>query len=45
MSFYANDRGFFRRRGLDVKITILLDPTHLLPAVLSGEADFASVNN
>ncbi len=42
--FYAKDRGFFRRHGLDVKLTILLDPTQLLPAVLSGDADFASAS-
>jgi NitT/TauT family transport system substrate-binding protein len=42
--FYAKDRGFFRRQGLDAKITILLDPTQLLPAVLSGDAAFASAS-
>jgi NitT/TauT family transport system substrate-binding protein len=42
--FYAKHRDFFRRQGLDAKITILLDPTHLLPAVLSGEAHFASAS-
>jgi NitT/TauT family transport system substrate-binding protein len=39
--FYATERGFFRAQGLDAKITILVDPTQYVPAVLSGEADFA----
>jgi NitT/TauT family transport system substrate-binding protein len=39
--FYAKERGFFRAQGLDVKITILADPTQYVPAVLSGDADFA----
>jgi NitT/TauT family transport system substrate-binding protein len=39
--FYAKERGFFRTQGLDARITILVDPTQYVPAVLSGEADFA----
>ena len=39
--FYAKHRGFFRAQGLDARITILVDPTQYVPAVLSGEADFA----
>jgi NitT/TauT family transport system substrate-binding protein len=39
--WYAQEKGFFRDQGLDVKITILADPTLYVPAVLSGDADFA----
>ena len=39
--FYAQERGFFRQEGLDVKIRILADPTQYVPALLSGDADFA----
>jgi NitT/TauT family transport system substrate-binding protein len=37
--FYAKERGFFRRQGLDVTITILRDPTQGAAAVLSGDVD------
>lgn len=39
--FYAQERGFFRQEGLDVRIRILADPTQYVPALLSGDADFA----
>lgn len=40
--FYAKDKGFFRQQGLDANITILVDPTHLLAALVSREVDFAA---
>ncbi len=39
--FYAKEKGFFRQQGLDAKIRILADPRLNVPAVLSGDADFA----
>jgi NitT/TauT family transport system substrate-binding protein len=40
---YARDRGFFRKQGLDVEIVIVADGTLTVPAVLSGQAQFAAV--
>ena len=42
-ALYAHHKGFFRRQGLNAKITILTDPTQNIPALLSGEADFAGI--
>ena len=41
LAFYAKDRGYFRRQGLDVKIKVLTVPLHGAVAVISGEAQFA----
>jgi NitT/TauT family transport system substrate-binding protein len=38
---YAKDRGFFRRQGLDAEILIVADGTQTIPALLSGQAQFA----
>jgi NitT/TauT family transport system substrate-binding protein len=40
---YARDRGFFRKEGLDVEIVIVADGTLTVPAVLSGQVQFAGV--
>jgi NitT/TauT family transport system substrate-binding protein len=44
LAFYAQHRGFFRRQGLEPKITVLSDPSQIAAAVLSGEAQFSSFN-
>ena len=41
---YAQVRGFFAQQGLDVKITVIADPTQIPAAILSGDAQFASFN-
>jgi NitT/TauT family transport system substrate-binding protein len=43
-AFYAKQEGFFRRQGLDVKITVIAEPTLIGAAVLSGDAQFGSVS-
>ena len=43
-AFYAKQEGFFRRQGLDVKISVIADPTLIGAAVLSGDAQFGSVS-
>ena len=40
---YAKDRGFFRKQGIDAEIVIVADGTLTVPAVLSGQAQFAAV--
>lgn len=40
---YAEDRGFFRKQGIDAEILIVADGTQTVPAVLSGQAQFAAV--
>ena len=40
---YAKHRGFFRRHGIDAEIKVVADGTLTVPAVLSGEAQFAGV--
>ena len=42
LAFYAKERGFFRREGLDVRITVINDPQQAPAAVLSGTAAFSS---
>jgi NitT/TauT family transport system substrate-binding protein len=42
--FYATHRGFFRRQGIEPKITVLADPTQIVAAVLSGDAQFSSLS-
>jgi NitT/TauT family transport system substrate-binding protein len=39
---YAQARGFFKRQGIDAKITVLSDPAQIPAAVLSGDAQFSS---
>jgi NitT/TauT family transport system substrate-binding protein len=43
-AFYAKHRGFFRKQGIDARITVLAEPTQLAAAVLSGEAQFSAVS-
>lgn len=44
LAVYAKQRGFFRKQGIDAKITVLADPAQIVAAVLSGEAQFSSLN-
>ena len=43
-AFYAKDEGFFRRQGIDAKITVVGDPRLIGDAVIAGEAQFGSVS-
>jgi NitT/TauT family transport system substrate-binding protein len=40
---YAKDRGFFRKQGIDAEIVVVADGTQTVPAVLSGQAQFAGI--
>ena len=40
---YAKDRGFFRKQGIDAELKIVADGTQTVPALLSGQAQFAGV--
>jgi NitT/TauT family transport system substrate-binding protein len=42
LAFYARDRGFFRRQGIDARITVLTDPAQAPAAILSRTAHFSS---
>lgn len=42
-AMYAKHRGFFARQGLDAEIKVLADGTQTVPAVLSGQAQFAAI--
>jgi NitT/TauT family transport system substrate-binding protein len=42
LAFYAKERGFFTREGIDARITMINDPQQAPAAVLSGTAAFAS---
>jgi NitT/TauT family transport system substrate-binding protein len=42
LAFYAKERGFFSREGIDAKITPISDPQQAPAAVLSGAAVFSS---
>ena len=44
LAFYAHHRGFFRQQGIDARLLVLSDPTQLVPALLSGDAQFAGFN-
>jgi NitT/TauT family transport system substrate-binding protein len=44
LAYYAKERGFFRRQGIDAKLTPLFDPAQIVAAVLSGHAQFSSIN-
>ena len=39
----AKHRGFFAKQGIDVELMVVGDGTLTVPAVLSGEAQFAGV--
>ena len=40
---YAKRTGFFRKQGIDAEIVLVADGTQTVPAVLSGQAQFAAV--
>lgn len=40
---YAKHRGFFARQGIDAEIKVVADGTQTVPAVLSGQAQFAGI--
>jgi NitT/TauT family transport system substrate-binding protein len=40
---YAKHRGFFRRQGIDAEIKVVADGSQTVPAVLSGQAQFAAI--
>jgi NitT/TauT family transport system substrate-binding protein len=42
LAFYAKERGFFSREGIDAKITVINAPQQAPAAVLSGTAAFSS---
>ncbi len=42
LAFYAKERGFFGREGIDARITVINDPQQAAAAVLSGTAAFSS---
>lgn len=44
LAMYAKERGFFRRQGIDAKITVLGDPQQIVSAVLSGDVQFSSLS-
>jgi NitT/TauT family transport system substrate-binding protein len=44
LGFYAKDKGFFAKQGLDAKLVIVSDPSQLVASLLSGDAQFASLN-
>jgi hypothetical protein len=44
LAFYAEHRGYFRRQGINAKLLVLSDPTGLVAALLSGQAQFSGVN-
>jgi NitT/TauT family transport system substrate-binding protein len=42
LAFYAKERGFFSREGIDARITVINEPLQAPAAVLSGAATFSS---
>ncbi len=44
LAFYARHRGFFAQQGIDAKLLVLSDPTQLVAALLSGDAQFSGLN-
>ncbi len=43
-SLYAKHRGMFRKQGVDAKLAILADPSQIVAALLSGEAQFMATH-
>jgi len=43
-ALYAKHMGFFRRHGIDAKITVLSDASQIVAALLSGDAQFSALN-
>jgi ABC-type nitrate/sulfonate/bicarbonate transport system substrate-binding protein len=44
LAYYAKDRGFFARQGIEAKIVSLQDPRQLTAALISGEAQVTGLN-
>jgi len=44
LSFYALHRGYFKQQGIDAKIVVLSEPSQLVAALLSGDAQFSGLN-
>jgi NitT/TauT family transport system substrate-binding protein len=44
LAYYARDKGFFRQQGIEAKFLNLSEPTQLVAALLSGEAQFTGLN-
>jgi NitT/TauT family transport system substrate-binding protein len=44
LAFYAQHRGYFRQQGIEAKLLVLSEPSQLVAAVLSGEAQFTGFN-
>jgi NitT/TauT family transport system substrate-binding protein len=44
LAFYAKHRGLFAKQGLDARLLVLSDPTQLVPALLSNDAQFIGFN-
>jgi NitT/TauT family transport system substrate-binding protein len=42
-AFYAKHRGFFRKQGIDATLKVFTEPGLTVPAVTSGQAQFASI--
>ena len=44
LAFYAKDKGYFAKAGIDAKVLVVSDPAQLVAALLSGEAQFSGLN-
>src|SRR5947207_4573884 len=44
LAFYAKDKGFFAKEGIDAKLLVVSDPAQLVAALLSGDAQFSGLN-
>jgi NitT/TauT family transport system substrate-binding protein len=44
LAFYAHHRGFFRQQGIDAKLLVVAEPSQLVAALLSGDAQFSGLN-
>jgi NitT/TauT family transport system substrate-binding protein len=44
LAFYAKERGYFRREGIDARIAVIAEPQQAAAAVLSGTAAFSSLS-
>jgi NitT/TauT family transport system substrate-binding protein len=44
LAFYAKDKGFFAKAGIDARILVVSDPAQLVAALLSGDAQFSGLN-
>ncbi len=44
LAFYAKQRGFFAKQGIEAKLLVVSDPPQLVAALLSGDAQFSGLN-